>query len=124
MSYGVLVYGYATDADRIVTMPRVDSYRDDHGRTILVDNDDIYPVEWAMDHYKYGQYVYVEDPTGWCSNKVVFGICLGESGDKFDIKDMEVSKFYVNDIVEVVKFFCNIDVDVDDFGYHLMTIYD
>lgn len=123
MSYGALVYGYATDVDRIITMPRVDSYRDNHGRTILIDNEDIHPAEWAAEHYKYGEYVYVEDSTLWHSNRVIFGVFLGESGDEFDIEDMEAVKSYANDIAEVVKFFCDIDVDISDFGYHLITIY-
>ena len=124
MAWGALIYGYAAKADDIVTMPRVDSYRDKSGRIILIDNEDLHPLEWAVEHYKYGQYVHAEDDTLWYSDRVIFGIFVGESGDELNIEDMEMAKFHAEEIAEAVKFFCNVDVDISDLGYHIVTIYD
>ena len=124
MAWGALIYGYAAKADDIVTMPRVDSYKDKSGRTVLIDNENVHPVEWAAEHRKYGQYIHPEDDTLWYSDRVVFGVFVGESGDELDIEDMEEVKFYADEVREAVKFFCNVNVSISDLGYHIVTIYD
>lgn len=124
MAWGVLIYGYAAKADDITQMPRVDSYRDKSGRMILIDNEDVHPIEWAMEHHKYGQYVYAEDDQLWYSDRVIFGIFLGESGDELNLENMEEVKTRAKDISEAVKFFTDWDTDISDYGYHVCTIYD
>jgi hypothetical protein len=121
---GALIYGFAAKADDITQMPRVDSYRDRDGRTVLIDNEDIHPIEWAMEHHKYGQYVFVEDDQLWYSDMVIFGIFLGESGDELDLENMEEVKTRAKDISEAVKFFTDWDTDISDYGYHICTMYD
>ena len=60
MAWGALIYGFAAKADDITQMPKVDSYWDRDGRTVVVDNEDVHPIEWAMEHHKYGQYVFID----------------------------------------------------------------
>ncbi len=124
MAWGALIYGYAAKADDITQMPRVDSYRDRDGRTVLLDNEDVHPIEWAAEHYKYGQYVHVEDDQLWYSDRVIFGVFLGESGDELDLDDMDEAKRSAGEISEAVKFFTDWDTDISDYGYHVCTIYD
>lgn len=124
MAWGALIYGYAVKADDITQMPRVDSHKTKDGRTVLTDNEDVHPVEWAADHYKYGEYVFVEDIELWHSDNVIFGIFLGESGDELSLEDMEEAKKEAKEIAEVVKFFTGWDTDISDYGYHICTMYD
>ena len=124
MAWGALIYGYAAKANDITQMPRVDSYKNKGGRTILIDNEDVHPVEWAAEHHKYGDYVHVEDTELWYSDNVIFGIFLGESGDELSLEDMEEAKKEAKEIAEVVKFFTGWDTDISDYGYHVCTIYD
>lgn len=124
MTWGALIYGFAAKADDITQMPQVDSYRDRDGNTVLVDNDDVHPIEWAVEHHKYGQYVHPEDTELWYSDRVIFGIFLGESGDKLDFMEMMDVKLHSKEIAEAVKFFTGWDTDIYDYGYHVCTIYD
>jgi hypothetical protein len=124
MAWGALIYGYAAKADDITQMPRVDSYRDRDGREVLIDNEEVHPIEWAMEHHKYGQYVFVEDDQLWHSDKVIFGILLGESGDELDFMEMMDVKPRSKEISEAVKFFTGWDTDITDYGYHVCTMYD
>jgi len=124
MAWGALIYGYAAKADDITQMPRINSYHDKDGRLILTDNDDVHPIEWAMEHHKYGQYVFVEDDQLWYSDRVIFGIFLGESGDELSLENMEEVKARAKDISEAVKFFTDWDTDISDYGYHICTMYD
>jgi len=124
MAWGALIYGYTATANDITQMPRVDSYRDRDGHLVLIDNEDTHPVEWAMEHHKYGEYVHVEDTSLWYSDHIVFGVFLGESGDELDLDEMDEAKRYAADISEAIKFFCGIDTDISDYGYHIVTIYD
>jgi hypothetical protein len=124
MAWGALIYGYAAKADDITQMPRVDSYRDRDGREVLIDNEEVHPIEWAMEHHKYGQYVFVEDDQLWHSDKVIFGILLGESGDELDFMEMMDVKPRSKEISEAVKFFTGWDTDISDYGYHVCTMYD
>jgi hypothetical protein len=124
MAWGALIYGYAAKADDITQMPRVDSYRDRDGREVLIDNEEVHPIEWAMEHHKYGQYVFVEDDQLWHSDKVIFGILLGESGDELDFMEMMDVKSRSKEISEAVKFFTGWDTDINDYGYHVCTMYD
>lgn len=124
MAWGALIYGFAAKADDITQMPRVDSYKDGHGRTIVIDNEDVHPIEWAMEHHKYGQYVHVEDDQLWYSDRVVFGYFIGVSGDELTLENMEDAKRYADDISEAVKFFTDWDTDISDYGYHVCTMYD
>jgi hypothetical protein len=124
MAWGALIYGYAAKADDITQMPRVDSYRDRDGREVLIDNEEVHPIEWAMEHHKYGQYVFVEDDQLWHSDKVIFGILLGESGDELDFMEMMDVKPRSKEISEAVKFFTGWDTDINDYGYHVCTMYD
>ena len=123
MAWGALIYGYAVKADDITQMPQVDSYKF-KGRTVVVDNEDVHPIEWAMEHHKYGQYVFVEDDQLWYSDRVIFGIFLGESGDELSLENMEEVKARAKDISEAVKFFTDWDTDISDYGYHICTMYD
>ena len=124
MAWGALIYGFAAKADDITQMPQVDSYRDRDGRTVLIDNEDVHPIEWAMEHHKYGEYVHVEDDQLWYSDKVVFGYFIGGSDDELTLENMEDAKKYANDISEAVKFFTDWDTDISDYGYHVCTMYD
>ena len=124
MTCGALIYGFAAKADDITQMPQVDSYRDRDGNTVLVDNEGVHPIEWAMEHHKYGQYVFVEDDQLWYSDKVIFGILLGESGDELDFMEMMDVKPRSKEISEAVKFFTDWDTDISDYGYHVCTMYD
>lgn len=124
MAWGALIYGYAAKADDITQMPRIDSYRDRDGRIVLIDNEDVHPIEWAAEHHKYGQYVHVEDDQLWYSDRVIFGVFLGESGDELDLDDMDEAKRSAGEISEAVKFFTDWDTDISDYGYHVCTIYD
>lgn len=119
MAYGALVYGYAAKAKNITQMPQPDSrYISD------MDEGQNDPVEWALGHHKYGQYVCVEDTELWYSDKVIFGIFLGESGDELSLENMEDAKKRAKEISEAVKFFTGWDTDISDYGYHICTIYD
>ena len=124
MAWGALIYGYAAKADDITQMPRVDSHRDKDGREVLIDNEEVHPIEWAMEHHKYGQYVFVEDDQLWHSDKVIFGILLGESGDELDFMEMMDVKPRSKEISEAIKFFTGWDTDISDYGYHVCTMYD
>ena len=77
-----------------------------------------------MEHYKYGEYVHVEDGELWYSDRVVFGIFLGESGDELNLENMEEVKVRAKEISEAVKFFTGWDTDISDYGYHVCTMYD
>ena len=124
MAWGALIYGYAAKADDITQMPRIDSRKDKHGHAVLIDNEDVHPIEWAVGHHKYGEYVYPEDMELWYSDKVIFGYFLGESNDELTLENMEEAKLYAKDISEAVKFFTGWDTDISDYGYHVCTIYD
>ena len=124
MAWGALIYGFAAKADDITQMPKVDSYKTKGGRTVFIDNEEVHPIEWAMDHHKYGQYVHVEDDQLWYSDRVVFGYFIGESGDELTLENMEDAKRYADDISEAVKFFTDWDTDISDYGYHVCTMYD
>ena len=124
MAWGALIYGYAAKANDITQMPQVDSYKNKGGRTVLIDNEDVHPVEWATEHYKYGEYVHAEDTELWYSDNVIFGIFLGESGDELSLENMEEAKEEAKEIAEVVKFFTGWDTDINDYGYHVCTMYD
>ena len=124
MAWGALIYGYAAKANDITQMPRVDSYKNKGGRTILIDNEDVHPIEWAMEHHKYGQYVFVEDDQLWYSDKVIFDDDILLEGILFGLEDMEEAKKEAKEIAEVVKFFTGWDTDISDYGYHVCTIYD
>jgi len=124
MAWGALIYGFAAKADDITQMPQVDSYKTKGGRTVLIDNEDVHPIEWAMEHHKYGEYVHAEDSELWYSDRVIFGIFLGESGDELDLENMEDAKKSAKEISEAVKFFTDWDTDISDYGYHICTMYD
>ena len=124
MAWGALIYGFAAKADDITQMPKVDSYKTKGGRTVFIDNEEVHPIEWAMEHHKYGQYVHVEDDQLWYSDRVVFGYFIGESGDELTLENMEDAKRYADDIGEAVKFFTDWDTDISDYGYHVCTMYD
>lgn len=124
MAWGALIYGYAIKADDITQMPRVDSYHDKTGRIVLIDNEDVHPVEWAMGHHKYGEYVHVEDGQLWYSDRVILGYFIGESGDELTLENMEDAKKYAAGISKAVKFFTDWDTDISDYGYHVCTFYD
>lgn len=124
MAWGALVYGYAINVNDITQMPRVSSYKGRDGRTVLIDNEDVHPVEWAAEHYKYGEYVHVEDPSLWYSDRVVIGYFVGESGDELNLEDMDEAKRFAPEISEAVKFFTDWDTNINDYGYHIITIYD
>ena len=124
MAWGALIYGFAAKADDITQMPRVDSYKTKGGRTVLIDNEDVHPVEWAVEHHKYGEYVHPEDMELWYSDRVIFGYFLGASDDELTLENMEDAKRYAADISEAVKFFTGWDTDISDYGYHVCTIYD
>ena len=124
MAWGALIYGFAAKADDITQMPKVDSYKTKGGRTVFIDNEEVHPIEWAMEHHKYGQYVHVEDDQLWYSDRVVFGYFIGESGDELTLENMEDAKRYADDISEAVKFFTDWDTDISDYGYHVCTMYD
>ena len=124
MTWGALIYGFAIKADDITQMPQVDSYRDRDGNTVLVDNEGVHPIEWAMEHHKYGQYVHVEDVDFWHSDRVIIGYFIGWSGDELTLEDMENVKRYAADIGEAVKFFTGWDTNISDYGYHVCTMYD
>ena len=123
LPFGALVYGYVGTFDEIIIMPQVETYVDNGRHIIQIDMEDVTPIEWAMGHHKYGDYVFAEDDTGWHSDKVVFGVMIGISGDELDIEDMINVKRYAPHISEVVKFFCDRYTDISDYGYHLITIY-
>ena len=110
MAWGALIYGYAAKADDITQMPQVDSYKTKGGRTVLIDNEDVHPID--------------EDVELWYSDRVVFGYFLGESGDELTLENMEDAKLYAKNISEAVKFFTGWDTDISDYGYHVCTIYD
>ena len=124
MAWGALIYGFAAKADDITQMPQVDSYKTKGGRTVLIDNEDVHPIEWAVGHHKYGEYVHPEDIELWYSDRVIFGIFLGESGDELSLEDMNAAKYDYKEISEAVKFFTGWDTDISDYGYHVCTMYD
>ena len=124
MAWGALIYGFEINADDITQMPRVDSYRDRDGRTVLIDNDEIHPVEWAMEHHKYGKYVHVEDVDFWHSDRVIIGYFIGESGKELTLEKIENAKKYAAEISEAVKFFTGWNTNISDYGYHICTMYD
>lgn len=119
MTWGALIYGYAAKANNITQMPQVNSDRDksDH-------DEDIHPIEWAMDHHKYGRYVHVEDEQLWYSDKVVFGYCVGVAGEELTLENIGDAQIHADDISEAVKFFTGLDTDISDYGYHVCTMFD
>ena len=111
MRYGVLVYGYAASVDDIL-MPR--TY---YSHDVLVGTDDMYPIDWAAEHYKYGQYVF---PVG--DDKVIFGVFVGEDGDALDIGDLRAAESSVGKAIAATKFFCDKDIDEYDCFWHVVTL--
>jgi len=124
MAWGALIYGYAAKADDITQMPQVDRQVYNDGHVVLIDNEGTHPVEWAMEHHKYGEYVFVEDDQLWYSDRVIFGIFLGASGDELSLENMEEVKARAKEISKAVKFFTDWDTDISDYGYHVCTMYD
>jgi hypothetical protein len=49
---------------------------------------------------------------------------LGESGDELDFMEMMDVKSRSKEISEAVKFFTGWDTDINDYGYHVCTMYD